>query len=314
MQNSNSRIGELDFLKFVFIVLMVAFHLVYIGETYPYAKKIVYTFHMPAFLLISGYLTSVAKSPKPFFRSRWWLFVPYVVMESGYVIMASCLPIREHIDNLTVTVFFEKVLLHPLGPYWYLHTLILCSIFTYVVFMYVRIGNLSRFIVLGLLFYLCSAFLHIVSFSCACYFLAGVVIRQTGQPFLRVVRPSAWAVVPLVLICCYPRNLDISALSGFVIVYLVMSFLLFIYQHIRDSRLCPYTLFIGRNTLLILLFSPIFTILAKSFLPYLSFDKTGMLFLLLALTFTLLGCFLIGYIMDKSRLSRYFYGKERILQ
>ena len=53
---------ELDFLKFVFITLMIAFHLTYIGDTYPVAKQLVYTFHMPGFLLVSGYLFNVNKS------------------------------------------------------------------------------------------------------------------------------------------------------------------------------------------------------------------------------------------------------------
>lgn len=51
------RIPEIDYLKCIFILLMVTFHLIYIGDNYPYAKQIVYTFHMPGFLLISGYLT-----------------------------------------------------------------------------------------------------------------------------------------------------------------------------------------------------------------------------------------------------------------
>ncbi len=56
-----------------------------------------------------------------------WLFVPYAVMELAYVIMASVLPINEHIDVLTVGVV-DKLFLHPIGPYWYLHTLILCYV------------------------------------------------------------------------------------------------------------------------------------------------------------------------------------------
>ena len=53
------RIQKLDYLKSIFILLMVAFHLVYIGDKYPYAKQIVYTFHMSAFLILSGYLTNI---------------------------------------------------------------------------------------------------------------------------------------------------------------------------------------------------------------------------------------------------------------
>lgn len=62
----NSRVKELDFLKCIFIILMIIFHLVYIGDSYPYAKQVVYTFHMSAFLVISGYLNNVNKEIKVF--------------------------------------------------------------------------------------------------------------------------------------------------------------------------------------------------------------------------------------------------------
>ena len=62
----NSRVKELDFLKCIFIILMIIFHLVYIGDSYPYAKQVVYTFHMSAFLVISGYLNNVNKKNQSF--------------------------------------------------------------------------------------------------------------------------------------------------------------------------------------------------------------------------------------------------------
>ena len=62
-----SRVKEIDYLKCIFITLMIIFHLVYIGDKYPYAKQIVYTFHMSAFLIISGYLTG--RMPEAFSAS-----------------------------------------------------------------------------------------------------------------------------------------------------------------------------------------------------------------------------------------------------
>lgn len=52
-----SRVKEIDYLKCIFITLMIIFHLVYIGDKYPYAKQIVYTFHMSAFLIRQLYTT-----------------------------------------------------------------------------------------------------------------------------------------------------------------------------------------------------------------------------------------------------------------
>ena len=82
------RIKELDYLKSIFILLMIVFHLVYIGDKYPYIKQIVYTFHMSAFLIISGYLDNVQKDIRSFVRKLFWIFVPYMCMEAGYVIMS----------------------------------------------------------------------------------------------------------------------------------------------------------------------------------------------------------------------------------
>ena len=117
------RIKELDYLKGVMIILVITFHLVYFEHLYPYAKQVVYTFHMPVFLVISGYLMNISKKWGAFMLTIVGLVIPYLVMESSYTVMASLLPINEHIDHLTAGVFFDKLLLHPLGPYWYLHTL-----------------------------------------------------------------------------------------------------------------------------------------------------------------------------------------------
>lgn len=116
-----NRIAELDYLKSIFILLMIVFHLVYIGDKYPYAKSLVYTFHMPAFLIISGYVMNIAKGIRPFLRTMWWIFIPYAVMETGYVIMSAILPVRESVEHLSVSLWLDKLFLHPLGPYWYLH-------------------------------------------------------------------------------------------------------------------------------------------------------------------------------------------------
>ena len=83
---STARSQELDYLKGVLILLMIAFHLVYFEHLYPYAKQVVYTFHMPAFLLVSGYLVNVAKTWRQFLITMMWIAVPYAIMESAYVV------------------------------------------------------------------------------------------------------------------------------------------------------------------------------------------------------------------------------------
>ena len=117
-----SRVKEIDYLKCIFITLMIIFHLVYIGDKYPYAKQIVYTFHMSAFLIISGYLANNRKDARSFLRKFLWIFIPYACMEAAYTVMSHFLPVRESVDAITPAILLDKIFLHPMGPYWYLHT------------------------------------------------------------------------------------------------------------------------------------------------------------------------------------------------
>ncbi len=307
------RIHELDFMKSVFILLMIAFHLVYIGNAYPYAKQLVYTFHMPGFLLISGYLFNIAKRPRQLFATLLWIFIPYAVMETGYTVMASVLPIRDHIDRLTVAVLAEKIVLSPLGPYWYLHTLVLCGACYYGVFRLVRLHTASRFILLGLLFYILSEWCGVVSMANAGYFMAGSVVRQTVDDARRLQLGSWFALIPLVLLCLDPAHLDKTEMTGAAIVVLVFSVLFRIYPLLR-GRLQLLLLYVGRNTLPLLLFSPLFTILAKSYQPFLlQIDSTGMIFMVVSVALAVVGSYAITYGMDRTGFSRFFFGKSRAL-
>ena len=167
-----SRIQELDYLKCLFIILMVIFHLSYIGGKYPYAKSIVYTFHMPAFLLISGYLINVHKKPKVFLEAMTWIFIPYTIMEISYACMSTLFPVWDGIKEISVSVLFNKVLLAPIGPYWYLHTFILCGMTHYFVHTYLRTSSFVRLLTTGSLLLLFSSVFHLLTFANAFYFMA----------------------------------------------------------------------------------------------------------------------------------------------
>lgn len=302
------HIDELDFLKCVMIVLMVSFHLVYFSELHPYAKQVVYTFHMPVFLIISGYLMNVGKPIGEFLQKMWWLALPYLVMESGYIVMASMLPIREHIDQLTPALFFDKLFLHPLGPYWYLQVMVVCGLSYYGVFCLSRLPLLGRLILLGLLFAL-YAQAGVIALSASFYFLAGIVVGQSGVGFLKVFRPAWLALVPLVWLATIPDNLHSNSIGGAMMVYLVISLLLATYPFV-GGMLRQGMLFLGRNTLQLFLFSPVFTILCKPLAPVLAFDPSGMLFLVISLVICLSGSLLIGWLMDRLHLSPWFFGKR----
>lgn len=234
-------------------MLMIIFHLTYIEHLYPGTKRFIYTFHMPVFLVISGYFLNTEKNIISFFKTMFWIFFPYAFIECAYTIMASLLPIKEHVDYLSASLIIKNIFISPIGPYWYLHTLVICGITYYMVFNYVKIKNISRFIIIALCFYFYAHYLGLLSFYCACYFIAGTVIRKSNLNFLDVIRPSVFAIIPIILIAIYPKNLNMSTIGGVTIVYLVMSLCLFFFtreifkinsfywkEHINITYILPY--------------------------------------------------------------------------
>lgn len=306
------RIQELDYLKCLFIILMVIFHLSYIGGKYPYVKSIVYTFHMPAFLLISGYLINVHKKPKVFLKAMAWIFIPYAIMEICYACMSTLFPVWDGIKEISASVLFSKVLFDPIGPYWYLHTFILCGTTHYFVHTYLRENPFIRLFATGGLLLLFSYVFHLLTFANAFYFMAGAAIHLGKRSFLSYFPASFLAIIPLIFLCSQPENLNRGTLGGILITGLVISFSLYIYKHLPHT-VKQASLFIGKNTLPILLFSPVFTALSKLFLPLFSFDPTGICFLCTATATTLYGSIFMTFCLDKARLSPFFFGKKMLI-
>lgn len=298
------RVGEIDFMKCVCILLMVVFHIIYIGDTYPMAKLFVYTFHMPVFLIISGWLTTVGKSPRGFARHVWWLFVPYAVMEVAYASAATMMPVREAVGELSLGMLVSCVFVSPVGPYWYLHTLIVCLLVTDGV---ARVGSrwsfglLTELIVSGVLLGAVGQRLFGGSFAAnSMYFLAGFALRRCGISFTSVFRPSWLAPVAVVVIVAVGGEgvMDRAVTGGVMIVGLMMSTMAAVYG-LTVGRLRATALYIGRNTLVILLFSPIFTALAKLWQPwFVAVDGTGMTFMIVTLAVAVAGSLGIARFLD----------------
>jgi fucose 4-O-acetylase-like acetyltransferase len=306
------RLQEIDFLKAVLIILMVTFHLVFIGQKYPYAKQVVYTFHMPVFLLLSGYLMKIDKPWWRFCGVLWRYVAPYAIMESGYILMASLLPINEHIGHLSLRVFAETMLLSPIGPYWYLHTLIICGVLYYLVYRCQRLSLTDRLLTAALLCFFVSSALGLLNLFNALFFFCGAQLSQARIALTRLFQPSAIAAVPFLLLSACSGNLTVKASGGVAIALLSVNIVLFMNSQIHGG-LRRVLLFVGRNTLPIFLFSPIFTLLCKSLVPYFQADATGLLFIVVAVLICVSGSLAIGKLLDVTHLSSWFFGRERFL-
>jgi putative acyltransferase len=221
------------------------------------------------------------------------------------------MPVRDGIEQLTLSTFANKFFLHPLGPYWYLHTLILCGIGYFIVWKRRNYSTISRLILLG--FYFAGlSFVQLVAWDVSLYFFLGVVIRQSKLSFLQVFRPSWLAFIALLWLGCYPETFHKGSLGGLITVYLVISAALAVFPHLLPS-IKRAALFLGRNSLALFLFSPIFTMVCKIFIPYLAFDSSRLLFLALSLPLCVLGALSICRVLDALHLSPWVLGREKAL-
>lgn len=310
------RLKELDYVKCLCIILMVIFHLAYFGDKYPYAKDIVYTFHMPAFLIISGYLLNVSKPAREFEHRMIWIFIPYAIMEAAYIIASAFMPVRGGTggtDNLSVWSSIQTILFAPIGPYWYLHTLVICSTVHYLVFkMARRLSVTSRLILSGIALYVVSLAVKGINIDNALYILAGAALRQTEIPFTKAFMPSRWSILAITVMCFDHTHLSKSTVAGVIITWLAISFMLWTWGKTGPAirKICCA---IGRNTLIILVFSPAFTMLAKVYQKYFDFDPSGMLFMISSTALCIAGCFAIAFAMDKLHMTRYMFGQSTIL-
>ena len=181
---------------------------------------------------------------------------------------------------------------------------------------------------LGLAYYILTL-LPLKGVGGSFYFLAGAAIRQSGKDFRSIFWASPFALLIFATLVILPISCSFNSLSyllfylllflhhhfsliiSLIIVYFAISSLLWLYR-ITPPKGGWGVLFLGRNSLPLYVFSPIFTILCKRFVPYLQFDPTGLIFLLVSLVFCVSGSLAIAWAMDKTGISRYFFGRKAI--
>ena len=292
---------------------MVMFHLTFIEEEFPYAKEMVYTFHMPVFLVISGYFLG-RKGTANVRRRLVCVGLPYLIMESLYILMAARLQINENIEGLSLPVFLEKLFWNPLGPYWFLLTIIIVTLVCRVIEMLtVRLPRLLQTLLLGLSVGALSLTGSLALTPFYCFFvLAGILLGRSGREFEEFFHPSLLAFLPLAVMFSVPLNFSYYLVICASATYLMCSLLLAVFG-LLPASVTRYTDFIGRNTLPILLFSPFFTFSARYLVPLFGFDPTHLLYLLVATGISVAGSLLLALVLDKAGLSVILFGKKTVL-
>lgn len=127
MNNIKGRKNWIDWMKSIGIFLILYGHLFSYGYTY------VYTFSVPLFFFISGYLCKIETDCKIFWRKVFYnLILPMFILSAICLMIDSALDIwhrKFEIDN--VLLFLPRVLIGAhvgVGMLWFVYTLILLKI------------------------------------------------------------------------------------------------------------------------------------------------------------------------------------------
>ena len=323
------RNTDIDWIRAILIILMILIHIVSFGNAYPQLKAGILSFMMPTFLIITGYLVNIGKSPKEMGRYLMCLALPYVIMVTGFSVLSYFMPVRDGITELSLSQICEKIFVTSIGPYWFIQTMIICGILYYVSFKGVTWGKLrqgettmstttSLFIFATLLLLLSKT--PALSPSAATYYFIGVVLRQCHIGFDRIFRPSPAALLLWLLLLGMEEWYDWGTLAIVFSCWCCISSLMWIHSliiRLQDKACIRKTedtlLYIGRNTLPIYLFHPIFTMAAKFYHPLFGWDRSEIIFALVTIFIAIAGSIGIAKMMEKTHLA-YLFGKGKMLR
>lgn len=308
----NNRILELDFVKGVLITLMVLCHLTLFAETYGTFVSWVYCFHMPGFLLISGYLQNVNTNKSGgVIKAVRSILLPYLFFEAFYVVAIALIGDfvgSNNQSNLTFASFVDHLLINPIGTYWYLHTLFVCVVVSYLT----SLGRLSAFnalILAACVLFCLTLFIEGLQWANVIYFIIGSFMQRVNLKFKQFIVPSLVAIAPVGLIILLCENASRGTLAGVGLTLCVISLLMGIFAYApRTIRLL--FMYVGKNSFAVLLFSPLFSVLAKQYTSLFVFDATHLLWAFASLALVIALCLLAAKLCDETRLTSLFMGRE----
>lgn len=305
--------GEIDFMRAILITLVILVHIVNFGNLYPGVKYGILSFMMPAFLFITGYLVNINKPFQRFALYILQILLPYVIMSVGYMAVSMYLPVRDGIASFDAATVSHVLLVTSIGPYWFLRVMIVCGIIYYAAFhAFPHLSNAARYCIFAGLLILLAELTPLLDIKSAAYYFLGAGVRIFIKDFSKAYVRSLWAAVPFTLLVIHRDFWDWGAISVLVCVMCFLSFTSKLSEYVSGKPLTTIE-YIGKNTLPIYIFHPIFTMAAKYLLPVFAFDPTGILHAVATVVASLLGCICLGKLLDLTHIS-YIFGKKAIMR
>lgn len=307
---NKGRIVEIDMAKGILILLMVTFHIEFFNTKYPHACQILYAAILPGFTLISGYLFSVGKEPKKFLKSIRGIVVPYIVFELVYLLGIGMLGKYIGATNTFdggVLALLSKIAFSPIGTYWYLHTMAICLTVYYLVNRYIMKG-LSGILISSFILYALSIGITGLRWGDVIYVIIGFLFRNANVVINEKLK-SPISILCFALIVIFSDNISRVSISC---IGLCLAFFGFVFdlKYRIPERITNFISYIGRNSLALVLFSPLFTVTTKILAPLFAFDDSGVLGTIFCLSLIAALCLFCAMLFDRLSLSRIIVGKN----
>ncbi|MCA6608876.1 acyltransferase family protein [Bacillus safensis] len=212
---ASSRDSYFDNAKFLLIFLVVFGHLlrsfIHDNDWMLYLYKFIYTFHMPAFILVSGFFAKGFRKPGFMKKVAVKLIIPYLIFQVIYSVYYYLLQ-DQSMANL-----------NPIDPQWSLWFLIslffwnlLLIPFSKLPFHWAMIVSLSIALLVGYVDSISDTLSLSRTFVFLPMFLAGFYLKKQHFEFIRTSKGKLAALVVLMAVSlfCYFYEFDYSFLFG----------------------------------------------------------------------------------------------------
>lgn len=252
--------SEINILRGLLVVLVVLGHITQINYDDSTVNNInlilnsfIYSFHMPAFFMISGFLGYHALKPSQkednikdiveFTKNKFRrLLVPYFAMGIIYLPFRLLFSSIARIDYTVSNAWQILIGYNPDGALWFLYALFVISL---LVRIFVKRENLYSAFFIGCLIYIGNTFISWQSdheildriFQYACFYLLGIICRYKYDDILKLIKKPIIITITGILffvINIVLLNFNIGWVRLFTSItgtILLFSFSLFLAQH-----------------------------------------------------------------------------------
>lgn len=304
--------SEFDFIKGIMIILVIVGHSgssVSDSTYFPAIVNSIYLFHMPIFLLISGYLFSVKNSfindIVKIFRS---LFVPYFVFSVIYIILLYLLNMFGYTTSTSLCVSYLDGIIYKPQTLWYLHDLFLFRLILIISHLIHQKLNMAKLFVFTLLLLVCFD-IGLLRVESVVFLTLGFTIKEYGI----VIKRNYECLLLIILVLVGIIDVDDIIVKKVVLSLSFVVFLSQLYSVFQKRVPVELLSYVGRNSLIIYIVHCYTGYLAKNtFLSCQFFGNYYYLYIVVSCSLSVVLSLLFARILDGLHISGLLFYKNNI--